>query len=360
MFARLRERIGGWFRRTFGREPAPGRFEADAKFAWRGFLATAPFVWPSREYLVYVPRGYSRWRRAPLLVLIHGCKQTPEEIAQGTRIAALADRHGFIVLLPRQKDEANAWRCWNWFDQRVADGAGEAAIVAAQIEAVRKTYRADPRRVVVAGMSSGGALAAVMGVRYPGLVTAVASHSGIACGAAASPMSAMGVTQTGPDANVEAVGRAARMNAPGRKLPVPLLVIHGDADRVVNPRNAVALVRQYLHLNGHPSVATGSPGAGDRDGSLPEPDDRRETTQPDGRVCVESEWRVDGRLVARYIAIRELGHAWSGGDGSLPYNDAHAPDATALIGAFALGTDKDAAKKAGKELTKGATADARR
>jgi hypothetical protein len=132
--------------------PAPGHWKKGAKFAITGFLALLPWLWPRREYLLYVPAGWSWWTRAPLFVLCHGCRQTPEEFAQGTRVAALADRLGCLVLMPRQKDAANPYRCWNWFDTATARGHGEAAIVAAMIRSVRRWYRADPARIVVVGM----------------------------------------------------------------------------------------------------------------------------------------------------------------------------------------------------------------
>ena len=322
-------RVKGFFRRLVGREVAPGRFEAHAKFAWHGWLAAAPFVWPRREYLVYVPRGWSRWRRTPLLVLCHGCKQTPEEFATGTRIAAWADANRWLVLLPRQKDDANPWRCWNWFDPRTAAGHGEAAIVAAQIDAAAGRYRADPHRVVVAGMSAGGALAAVMGMRHAGAVRAVVVHSGVACGAATSALAAIGVMKSGPDTDVVALAREARLVAGNEALPVPLLAIHGTADGIVAPRNAIALVHQYLRLNGHAAADAAEPAG------LPAADDERRDDAGDGRLVVTRDWRIGGRLVVRHVSIEGLGHAWSGGDAELPFNDAHAPDATALIAAFA-------------------------
>jgi poly(hydroxyalkanoate) depolymerase family esterase len=334
MFAKLRARARAFFDRLFPHEPEPGRFESGSKWSLRGFVAAAPFVLPSREYLVYIPKGRSLWRRAPLIVLCHGCKQTPEEFAQGTRIAELADQHGFIVLLPRQKDNANPWRCWNWFDTRTMKGAGEAAIVAAQIRFVRRRYRCNRKRVLVAGMSAGGAFAAVMGLRYPGLVTAVAVHSGLACGAAKSPLSAIAVMLSGPEQDVSAIGDAARAAARPRALPIPLLAVQGASDPIVSPRNAAALVRQYLHLNGHASFHATSRDADATASAMPVADAETRTTLPSGRVQVVREWRSDGRLVARLVEVTGLGHAWSGGDATLAYNDAEAPDATALVGAF--------------------------
>jgi poly(hydroxyalkanoate) depolymerase family esterase len=321
MLRDLWQRTRAFVARLFGREPAPGRFESGSKFAFDGFVSTAPLLWPSRDYLVYVPRGHSLWKRSPLLVLCHGCKQTPEELAQGTRVAAMADRLGCVVLLPRQKEGANPWRCWNWFEARTIGGHGEAAIVAAQIRSVCRRYAIDRKRVLVAGMSAGGALAAVLGVRYPGLVTGVAVHSGLACGAAKSALTAIGVMQRGPERDVERIGSDARSAAPASALPIPLLAVHGGADPVVTPKNALALVQQYLRLNG---VAADT--------------QARVTTGPvpgSGRlVHTVSEWHVEGRLVARHVEVAGLGHGWSGGDPTLPYNDAEGPDATALVGDF--------------------------
>jgi poly(hydroxyalkanoate) depolymerase family esterase len=260
-------------------------------------------------------------------VLCHGCRQTPEEFAQGTRAVDLADRTGCVVLLPRQKDTANPWRCWNWFEQRTMRGKGEAAIVAAQIRRVCRIYRIDRKRILVAGISAGGALAAIMGVRYPRLVSAVAVHSGLACGAAASAMTAIGVMQRGPDQDVAQIGADARAHESGH-VRVPLLAIHGDRDPVVSPRNAEALVAQYLRLNGYPASADPASSA------LPAADAEQHATLPDGRSETVREWRRDGKLVVRHVEVGGLGHAWSGGDASLKYDEAGPPDATALVGGF--------------------------
>ena len=327
---KLWQRFKDWLARLFRREVAPGRFEAGAKLALSGWLATHPLVWPRREYLVYVPRGWSRWRRAPLVVLCHGCKQTPEEIAEATRIAAVADREGWLVLLPRQKREANPWRCWNWFDSRTANGHGEAAIVAAQIEAVTRHYRADRRRVLAVGMSAGGALAATLAVRHGELVRGVVVHSGLPCGAATSPLNALGVMKRGPDTDTERIATDARAAAVADALPVPLLAIHGESDDVVDPCNAIALVRQFLRLNGHPAAAATTPAT-----QLPPADAESREATPAGREVVTRDWRVDGRLVVRQVSVPGLGHAWSGGDARFAFNDAQPPDATGLLAAFA-------------------------
>jgi poly(hydroxyalkanoate) depolymerase family esterase len=321
--------VRGFFGRFFRRAPPQvGRFEAGSKFSWHGWVPFAPWVWPSRSYLVYVPRGHSRWRRRPLLVLLHGCRQSPEEIAGGTRITALADERDWLVLLPRQAKDANAWGCWNWFDQRTAEGKGEAAIVAAQVRAVRRLYRAHPRRMFVVGMSSGACLAAVLGLRFAELFAAVGLHSGVACGAASSPAAAFKALASGADTDLTAIARQARERTSPRALPLPLCVVHGERDDVVAGRNATDTVRQFLVFNGYPP-ATADPGE-----ALPAADATATTTLPGGRTMTTDDYCLDGRLVARLVRVAELGHAWSGGDGAFAYNDPQPPDATALFGAF--------------------------
>jgi poly(hydroxyalkanoate) depolymerase family esterase len=320
-------RIRAFFARLFGHKPPePGRYVPGAKWAWRGGLTTVPWLPPRREYLVYVPRGYSRWQRRPMLVLIHGCKQTPEEFAAGTRIAALADREGWLVLLPRQARPANPWGCWNWFENATARGWGETAIVAAQVRKVRRRFRADPRRIVVAGMSSGGGLAATLGMRRPDLFAGAFIHSGVACAAATSPLTALGVLASGPDADVEKIGGAARERA-GNGARIALMTVQGEADNIVAPRNAVSVVRQYLAFD------RGPPRQEDVRDALPSGGTTSATTV-DGRPVTTTEFRDGARLVARHIVVGGLAHAWSGGDAAYPFNDAHAPDATAMLGDF--------------------------
>jgi poly(hydroxyalkanoate) depolymerase family esterase len=325
LWSRAKALFGKLFRRA---PPEPGRFESGTGSSLRGSLASAPWILPRREYLVYVPRGHAKWREVPLVVLLHGCRQTPEEIAAATRISALADDLGCLVLLPRQNPRSNAWGCWNWFDKATAHGWGETAIVAAQIHAVQREYRIHRERVFVAGMSSGGALASALGVLRPELVAGVFVHSGVACGAASSAIAALRVLKGGADTDIKAIARNIRTHAAPNALPVPLVAIHGGGDGAVAPVNAAQLVRQYLALNGHPAADAGA------DDALPPPDASAAATTPEARVVTTSEWRVAGRLVAQHVLVDKLGHAWSGGDGQYPYNDPHAPDATALLAAF--------------------------
>ncbi|HXX85798.1 MAG TPA: PHB depolymerase family esterase [Casimicrobiaceae bacterium] len=327
LWSRVRDFAARLFRRKL---PHPGRFVAGSKFSWRGWIGFAPWAWPSRDYLVYVPAGHTRWKRRPLIVLIHGCRQPPEELVAGTRISALADHHGWLVLLPRQTARANPWRCWNWFDKRTSGGLGEAAIIAAQIRAVRREYRAHPRRIFAAGMSAGGAMAALLGVQHRKLFAGIFVHSGVACGAASRPLTALDVLLHGADGPYEHVAAVARDNAPSGALPLPLVAIHGERDEVVAPINAVQLARQYLVLNRRLAPET----LGREE--LPAPDAHTTEMLEGERTMTVIDYREGERTLVRLIRVSELGHAWSGGEASLPYNDPHPPDATGLLGEFVI------------------------
>jgi len=320
LWSRLRSFIARLFRRP---APQPGRFESGSKFSWHGWIGVAPWVWPSRDYIVYVPLGHTRWQRRPLLVLLHGCRQTPEEFAAGSRIASFADENGWLVLLPRQTKHANGWGCWNWFDRRTVSGKGEAAIVAAQVRAVRRLYGAHPRRIFLLGMSAGACLAAIVAMRSAKLFAAVGLHSGVACGAASSPAMALDVMAHGARVDIDAIAFEARSATSTRVLPVPACIVHGENDRVVAQANSTQLLRQFLIFNGRfaPGAAADLPAA-----------DRTATSElANGRTMTTEDYRLDGRVVARRVRVDRLGHAWSGGDDAFAYNDREPPDATRLF-----------------------------
>ncbi|HEU4351096.1 MAG TPA: PHB depolymerase family esterase [Burkholderiales bacterium] len=301
--------------------PAPGRFSVNRKSSLHGFINVAPAP-PWREYLLYLPRNFDAIERPALVVWLHGCRQDPEAFAAGTRIARFADQRGFIVLLPRQSRMANSERCWNWFDRRTAHGKGETAIVAAQAAEVIDRFRVDPGRVYVAGLSSGGTLAATLALREPRLFAAAAIHSSLPCGAATDAHDAARAMIEGPRAATDALAVEARALA-GDKARLPVLVIHGAADRNVAPVNSVFLVRQFLLFNG---LAPEKLPAG---ASLPPANVR--PFQPRVADYLAADYHAGRRLAARLITIPGLGHAWSGGDPALEFFDSHRIDATPLI-----------------------------
>lgn len=261
-----------------------------------------------RDYRLYVPAGYAADGPArPLVLMLHGCTQSPEDFAIGTRMNALADRHGLLVAYPRQIGKANHAKCWNWFrpeDQR--GDAGEPSILAGIIEQVTQAYRVDAGQVFVAGLSAGAAMAVILGRTRPDLVRAIGVHSGLPYACAHDVPSAFAAMQ----------GRGADARRGDAALGVPIVLFHGDEDRTVVPRNADAL------------AGTARPGLRMQRESGQAPGGRtytRETgTDGAGRAWLER-WTVHG-----------AGHAWSGGDAAGTYTDPTGPDASAAMLAFFL------------------------
>ena len=271
----------------------------------------------TRAYRLYVPRGYTG-QAVPLLVMLHGCTQNPEDFAAGTRMNALAETHTFLVAYPAQSASANHSRCWNWFDPAHQTRAhGEPAIIAGLTQQVLATYNVDARRVSVAGLSAGGAMAAVLGVTYPDLYAAVGVHSGLAHGAAGDLVSAMAAMQRGGSGPILPGARATA--APG-VLPrdVPMILFHGDRDTAVSLRNAEQLVAQWIaaHNRHGPPPETTEQVVGGHQATRIIYRDRS------GQALVE-QWRVAG-----------LGHAWFGGDPIGSHTDAHGPDVSAEMVRF--------------------------
>lgn len=256
----------------------------------------------SRGYRLYVPSATPSGPM-PLIVMLHGCTQSPEDFAIGTGMNALAEAHGFLVAYPAQTKAANAQKCWNWFnpaDQR--RDQGEPALIAGITREVMARHPVDPRRVYVAGLSAGGAAAAVMGAAYPDLYAAVGVHSGLACGAARDVPSAFAAMRDGGPVPPPAKGAGRRM--------VPTIVFHADKDSTVHPRNADHIVAQ----------------SGGR--AAPQPSVTRGQV-PGGRAYTRSVYAgTDGRPMLEQWLVHGGGHAWSGGHASGSYTDPLGPDAS--------------------------------
>ena len=267
----------------------------------------------TRSYKLYIPSGYVG-QAVPLIVMLHGCTQNPDDFATGTRMNDLAEEHTFLVAYPAQAGNANMQKCWNWF--QAADqqrGRGEPSIIAGITSQVAEEYEVAEGRVYIAGMSAGGAMAAIMGATYPDLYTAVGVHSGLAPGAASDLSSAFtAMRQGGPV--------VAHENVPGGDREIlPTIIFHGDGDTTVHPRNGDRLL---AHLSGGRSVSSLRVRA--RRGRVPGGHEYTRFTYHDteGRDLVER-WSVHG-----------LGHAWSGGSYPGSYTDPKGPDASAEMVRF--------------------------
>jgi poly(hydroxyalkanoate) depolymerase family esterase len=249
----------------------------------------------TRAYKLYVPSRHGDGRR-PLVIMLHGCTQSADDFAAGTRMNFAAEEHGCFVAYPEQQLAANAQRCWNWFkggDQE--RGSGEPAIIAGITRQIMSDYGIDARRIYVAGLSAGGAAAAIMGEAYPDLYAAVGVHSGLACGAARDLPSAFAAMRG--DAPVRA-GRHA----------VPTIVFHGDRDTTVHPRNGAQVAAR---AGGELQILDAPPVASQR-----------------GKFTRSVRRDSSGRSVLELWEIHGAGHAWSGGSAAGSFTDPSGPDAT--------------------------------
>ncbi|WP_338065211.1 MULTISPECIES: extracellular catalytic domain type 1 short-chain-length polyhydroxyalkanoate depolymerase [Methylosinus] len=208
-----------------------------AAYLTRSFACAAG----SRDYKVYVP-SRADGRKRPLIVMLHGCAQDPDDFAVGTGMNRLAEEHGFIVVYPRQTMKANQSACWNWFN--LADqmrDAGEPSIIAGITRAVIAQFDIDAERVYVAGLSAGGAMAAVMGATYPDLYAATGIHSGLAYGVATDLISAYAAMRGDAGRATPARRNGHRKTATGG---VRTIVFHGAADQKVHCSNAEMILAE--------------------------------------------------------------------------------------------------------------------
>ena len=265
----------------------------------------------TRDYKLYIPASYSSESTEPVpaLVMLHGCTQSPDDFAAGTRMNSLAEEHGFLVIYPAQAANANGSRCWNWFrpeDQR--RDLGEPSIIAGITREVVSTHRVDARRVFVAGMSAGASMALILGEMYPELYAAVGVHSGPSYWSAHDVPSAFAAMQGG--------AKPSQASSSTRTI-----VFHGDDDRVVNASNADAIVERVTSAPG-PQLVRGSDQAG---------------TAPGGRRYRRTDY-VDPacQAVVEHWVVHGSGHAWSGGSPSGSFTDPTGPDASAEMLRFFL------------------------
>ncbi|QGY01390.1 PHB depolymerase family esterase [Methylobacterium mesophilicum SR1.6/6] len=265
----------------------------------------------TREYKLFIPSHPDR--RAPLVVMLHGCTQNPDDFAAGTGMNALAERAGVYVAYPAQSRQAHAQRCWNWYDPRdQVRGSGEPAIVAGLTRALLAEHPIDPARVYIAGLSAGGAAALNIARAYPDLYAAVGVHSGLAAGCARDLGSALMAMQVG----APGLGSPTPFGAPPAATRVPTIIFHGEDDGTVSVRNADQVLAQ-ANVAGLTARSETIEGRG-------HPFTRTRYRDPAGRVVVE-DWRVRG-----------AGHAWSGGRPEGSYTDCEGPDASrAMLDFFA-------------------------
>ena len=285
-----------------------------AQFLSRSFACAAG----SRDYKLYIPRHLPENGRA-LLVMLHGGTQDGDDFAAGTRMNERAEEHGLIVAYPSQSKAANASLCWNWFmPEHQKRGAGEPSIIAGITREIVADYAVDPDRVFVAGLSAGGAMAAVMAATYPELYAAIGVHSGLPYESATDLPSAFAAMR----GNAGSRGRRSRKPRGAVDAPrVRTIVFHGDADNIVHPSNAAGIV--------------GASKLGERI-------ERADTRSSEGRTYTRTVIRdQDGAVVVEDWLLHGSGHAWSGGSADGSYTDPDGPDASGEMLRFFFETSGD-------------------
>jgi poly(hydroxyalkanoate) depolymerase family esterase len=272
-----------------------------------------------RTYKLYIPGCY-RGQALPLVVMLHGCKQDPDDFAEGTRMNLVAEERQCFVLYPAQSKAANHPKCWSWFNaaDQERDG-GEPSLIADMVRQVIRDYRIDESRVYVAGLSAGGAMAVIMATTYPDLFAAAAIHSGLPYNAANGLFSAISTMKIGPR-------RTRGASEPSTDAAIPMIVFYGDADKVVHPRNGEQVVRQAVSAQG--AASNDEDGASAATGVI-------EYGASSGRRFTRTVYRDEGgRSVAEQWVIHGAGHAWSGGSGKGSFTDPEGPDASAEMMRF--------------------------
>ena len=275
-----------------------------------------------RDYKLYLPPGeYAQ--PMPLVVMLHGCTQNPDDFAAGTRMNQHAREQGFAVLYPAQPTSANPAGCWNWFKHNhQRRDAGEPALLAGMVHAVLAQHPIDPARVFVAGLSAGGAMAAILGDAYPELFAAIGVHSGLPTGAATDMTTAFSAMRIGSaDAGglpLRGMRAGARPAPAGPRVAPPTIVFHGDADTTVHPANGEQVVQACI------AAAQVNGGV---NGSVPAP--VVEHMSNPGRNSIRRSYRnVAGTVLAEHWLLAGAGHAWSGGSAQGSYADERGPDAS--------------------------------
>ncbi|MFN3723912.1 MAG: alpha/beta hydrolase family esterase [Paracoccaceae bacterium] len=267
----------------------------------------------SRSYRIHMPKDHAKEPKG-LLLMLHGCSQTIDDFALGTGMNRHADKHGLIVVYVEQTSVDNAAACWNWFrpDNQVR-GGGEPALLASLTRKIMKEHGLTRDSVFVAGLSAGGAMAAILADVYPDVFAAAGIHSGLPRGAARDVMSAMSAMRSGG----AVMPAATRPPHPG--LATRRIIFHGDKDSTVHPSNAAAIVAGAIG-----------------DTALPHRVTRRSVR---GRSYARSDFAdADGQIQLELWTIEGSGHAWSGGKAAGSYTDAKGPDASAQMIRFFVGS----------------------
>jgi poly(hydroxyalkanoate) depolymerase family esterase len=280
----------------------------------------------TRRYKLFIPGAY-RGQPLPLVVMLHGCTQTPDDFATGTRMNMLAEERACFIVYPAQPQTANMSKCWNWFQaSNQRRDQGEPAIIAGLVRELLLTYGLDHERVYVGGLSAGGAMAVILGRAYPELFAAVGVHSGLPYAAAHDLPSAFAAMHQ-RDTSDPSVARSE--NPQAWRGGTPTIVFHGDLDTTVHPGNGEKVVSQSAGASAFNARDSSSAAAATVESCA--------GGTPGGHSYTRRIFKdANGKIVVEYWLVHGAGHAWFGGDPRGSYTDIKGPDASSEMIRFFL------------------------
>lgn len=286
-------------------------------------------------------------------MMLHGCGQRAQDLAEICGMNAIADRGTFLVVYPEQTTEANPLRCWTWFDPKhQAREAGEPSILAAVIEQVVSSHNIDRDRVYVAGLSAGAAMAVVMGATYPDLFMAIGVVAGLEFAAATTAAGGLrAITMGGPEPNHQGLLAFQAMSVGLRKKAkrrMPVIVFQGTADPYLNSVNADLVMTQWARTNDYLN------GNGDGRSVPDQAGEMTEGSVPGGYSFQKCEYEDSaGRLLMEKWLIEGLGHAWSGSPSAGRFGDPKGPSASEELWRFFRDTTLDSRDDASRPALRG-------
>ncbi|WP_243555726.1 extracellular catalytic domain type 1 short-chain-length polyhydroxyalkanoate depolymerase [Priestia megaterium] len=282
-------------------------------------------TYSGRTYKLYVPSSYQGGGALPLVVMLHGCTQDPDQFAAGTQMNALAETEKFLVLYPEQPSSANSNKCWNWFDTaHQSRGSGEPALIVGMVNQIKSSYSIDADQVFVGGLSAGAAMSVIMGATYPDIFAAISVGAGLEYKAATSVTGAYTAMSSGGPNPIQQ-GDLAYLAMGEHKRVVPVILFHGTADYTVAPINAHQILSQWAQTNDRASDGLDN-------NNIDDTADQTVTgTVSGGRSYTQYIYKdTVGKTVMEKYMIEGMGHAWSGGSTSGSYTDPKGPNATKL------------------------------
>ncbi|OJT21984.1 PHB depolymerase esterase [Archangium sp. Cb G35] len=315
-------RMGAWLLVLFALSGAPAQAGSWVHGSYTN-------LWGTRGFQLWVPDGYVPGQRIPLVVGLHGCLQNPDQFAGLTRLNQKADAETFLVLYPNQSTTSNGTQCWNFMLATNQErGMGEPSIIVGMVDWVKSRYWVDGQRVYAGGVSAGAVMTSILLACYSDVFAAGMVGAGAMYKAATTASGSAYAMAFGSIYDPNARGRDAWACSGQRRWPVPVLVIHGTEDGVVNPINGEQAVQQFLQTNDY--------GDDGRDNnSVPyAPTDVWYDSVPEGRGYIVKNYEYGGRLLVQKYEIQGMDHAWPGGDASYPFADPSGPDATTIMWDF--------------------------